>query len=737
MEDDILGSFNFDSVPEEVGKEVDATMEKSKLESGPSPYDDMSPTETLVYLYMYYAISQNKIETEENKLLFDYSDFYTFVSELTAYSLDEFIQKYDLHAVADLVKKAKEIVDDVNILENPHESFKSTVAKVYSRLTSFYLRPVIVNLPITYSVTQAVKKIRTSGTLVKLRGLVRAVKPPYFFEEAVKVVCDGMITLETYRGDFWDNIPASKKINTKELRKLAEEKGCEQIQLKPYEIKVLEIEVVDLPEDAEGGSPASVIVYALGDDVWFNAGDQIELIAVVRGKKRGNIKELVLQYEYHRELKKEENLVVDWNVVNKLKHMPFPHNFMSLLASFGAPVYGWWVTKAFLLASAVLKPELSEYATNKVIDPLPILLVGDPQVGKTSLANLATQYVKPSVRVKSTGITPAGLILSAEKTEGGRWIYKPGLLLQYKGGLIVIEELSRNPQIADDLLLPIETGEVTRSTAGGTINIRTNVWALFVTNPAGGVWNDGLGLKDNLSFLSDAFLTRVSVHVMRKPVEKRVAKLVSKVMFLDKKSLYRGLPFTPDEVKMLIQYLRTLPNPRLSPEALEVLVSYAEEKGEEVIGPRDEINIIRLAKGIAKIDFKDEVLPEHMKFAIMLEEQRRMMNYGGYVDDISKIAGPTTSQALLERITEEVYKIVKAKCEVERKGVTPTEVLYELRETNPKLHDMIMDIASQMGESNVQLMRKILAKLVEENKLVLVDMGRKKAYCDAPVSDPF
>jgi len=683
------------------------------MESAHDVYDNLTRWMELYIKHCFLSEHKCKTQVVNNSLHLDYADLYHFTVQLLNNPNDFPELKEDIE-IDGLPDREPPIFPPEEVTNIALYALDNVVGADALDVDD----AVVVDLPLSMSVTEMKRTVQSSDIYVKVTAFVVHPTDSYFWDRCKVVQCTDNPAMYIKKcADFWASESATSiKFTQQELEALE----CERRTTKYEEVKVTQFSVADPPELASSGTPSIVTVYSLGKQVELSTGDLIELIGIVRGKKRRGIREITLEYIMHRPLKQTETAeVLNTEVVTKLHRLKFPDNFFHLLVSYEPLVFGWWTVKAHMLALSVLKPQFVRFGNNKVLSTVPLLLAGDPEVGKSSLGNTLIEYIVPSTRVKASSATEAGLTFAVEvdPTTGQR-VYRAGTLIMNDGGVVVVEELSSNPQIAKALYLVMENGEISRSTAGGTIRVPVRTWLVFVTNPSEGKWNDALSVSENLKFVDEAFLSRTILFIMRDTRQHTEMKLTQRLITTPVQEIYEDLTFTREEVKHLITYLRKLPNPVVGADARKVLDEWLDSiRGKLPISPREIIHLLLVATGIAKIDFSDEVKEQHMRLALFLLHHRIMMNHGEHLPSVVGATPMLTPDDAELRVKNCVLDALKQLCRTGSK-FKASDVAKHMRSHDADCYNIVKAYAKKYNYTLSSLVKRMLDAMFEEGLVV-------------------
>ena len=598
---------------------------------------------------------------------------------------------------------------------------------------------IITNLPSKLSTDEAL--LMPEGTIVSVVGIVNEADEGYLFPEYANAICpsedgEGFVFVRVY-GDFLKGRPAEvpKKCieprhfrvpNGADVRSVVQ--GLPEWVTRPEHLRYIEtykkvdvqrFKVFSLPER---GRVRDIDVFVYGKTVNLTSilGKKVEVVGTIKGKRTRGIERKVLMFDAYKVLSEEEapNASRVQPLLDRLKKIPFPQRLLVLAVNIAPFLCCLTAHKLVSLLAVIYRPEKSD---SDAVPPklIHMLFAGDPETGKSSLMRRLAELVYPSKVVNAGSATWPGLTFSVDFNEHGQRVYRVGLIPLYSGGLLGIEELKTAKRGFDpNLLLDyLSSGRVSRSSAAGDIEITALTQIVSTTNPVNVRWDDQLSLTSNLSFLGEAFVSRFLVLVFRDRRDKmyRVYSLMSRV---SEEELFERLPFTFDEMKVLVRYFRSMPNPKVSRDALSVLYDGLVES-EDV--PQRELNrIVMISQSIAKLDFSDAVKPEHMRLALTVYRLVTFVNTGS-----ASNAGSSLFPGDRERrVRSAVLEFVRAKCDEQysKYGVF----------TGIDEEDLYRHLTSEGIALSYKAFRDLLNSLVNEGllkKFYSTAYG-KRVYCD-------
>ena len=244
------------------------------------------------------------------------------------------------------------------------------------------------------------------------------------------------------------------------------------------------------------------------------------------------------------------------------------------------------------------------------IDPVHILLLGDPGTGKTDILRSVSNLHPVTSFGLGSGASKAGLSAAVKGNE----ILK-GLLPMANNGICCIDELNLMKR-ADYAALysAMEKGFITYDKANKHFQLDAKVRVIATSNPKGDrfVGNIISILKQQIPFDS-ALLTRFHlVFLIRKPGLERFAKITKKIVQNDKiKVSIKDMEFIKDYVDFAEQVDVEFPK-EFEKQVVEFSTKLKKDEKKYLIeiSPRLVIGLIRIAKASARMELRKTVKKE-------------------------------------------------------------------------------------------------------------------------------
>ncbi|XP_065834436.1 DNA helicase MCM8-like [Oscarella lobularis] len=363
----------------------------------------------------------------------------------------------------------------------------------------------------------------------------------------------------------------------------------------------------------------------------------------------------------------------DMDAIDEIRS--YKNVFKTLVRSFCPAIYGHELVKAGLVLG--LFGGVSKYSGEKNRIPIRgnphVLVVGDPGMGKSQMLQAAANLAPRGVYVCGNTTTASGLTvtLSKEGATGGDYALEAGALVLGDQGCCCIDEFDKMGHQHQALLEAMEQQSISIAKAGIVCSLPARTSILAAANPAGGHYNKGRTVAENLK-MGSALLSRFDLVfiLVDNPNEEMDAMLSKHVMavhggrngshalssaasFLptqdedesrriweEQKPLSERLKLAPGEelplvspqlLRKYIGYARQCVYPKLSPEAAQVLQDFYLKLRKDYhcdqstpITTRQLESLIRLAEARARVDLR-EVANEHdaedvvelMKYSMM------------------------------------------------------------------------------------------------------------------------
>ena len=415
-------------------------------------------------------------------------------------------------------------------------------------------------------------------------------------------------------------------------------------------------------------------------------------VPIIKKSKNGSVGELYIHAFY---IEKDEEDIeekaknIDDKEVELINRIAKDKNVVQKLSDYAfREVSGYDMIKR-----AVLLQLVSSGGNIDVRTSIHILLISDPGVGKSTLMESLIQkfpFAKKVYAVTSSGPGLVGSVVR-EKTEFGEsWVLRAGVLAETDGGVVCIDEFSRNKELYNYLLGVMEQQKIEINKAGVIDAVLpARVAILAACNPRFGRFNPDLTVWEQINLPKELLDRFDLIFVIKDKIDKKkdediadfsIDNYNSKVRerkgkSSGKKFVINGVELNDELLLKYVLYARQI-EPEISDEARKIIKEYyvsvrkmSEAKGTFGISARQLGSIIRLAVAHAKLRLSEVVEAVDAEEAIRLVDTcLKQIAYdpeSGSID-IDKIAG--TPKSKRDKV-EKVLGIVKELCELSENGL--------------------------------------------------------------------
>jgi DNA replicative helicase MCM subunit Mcm2 (Cdc46/Mcm family) len=341
-----------------------------------------------------------------------------------------------------------------------------------------------------------------------------------------------------------------------------------------------------------------------------------------------------------------------------------------------------------------------------------ILFVGDPDTYKSTIMKYITNVHDNCILADSTAVSNAGIKASAVKMDDGRMSIRAGLLPEFNGGVVFLDEFGDlKDDIYADLKAPMIDGRVSKHVAGEDFDAQAETGILASMNPVEGVYDDNKTIYENLARLEKPLITRFDIiFKFSKNSHDYDSQEIRKHF---KKCDINGKPeeyLTDDEIRRFINYVKDT-DPTITDDAIDTANNFFEElekKGGEKSGTetRTENAVMKFATAIAKWHMSSEVRGVHVDEAIELFTAS-LDTLGMSLKDGQVINERTLRKNKDGRL--EAIRISFEEIKNEEGYVFPDELIEQIKKHN------VFTSVSQI-ESMLEMMR-MEGRLSEKNKM--------------------
>mgnify|MGYP003322699942 FL=1 len=320
----------------------------------------------------------------------------------------------------------------------------------------------------------------------------------------------------------------------------------------------------------------------------------------------------------------EGNKMPDEELVKKFKVLEEKNKLVeSIIDGFAYNIYEKRNEKKAILCSLIGSKWIGQVGKGNP-PMIHILFVGDPDTYKSTIMKYTINVSDNCVLADSTTVSNAGIKAIAVKMDDGRWSIRAGLLPEYNGGVVFLDEFGDlKEDIYADLKAPMIDGRVSKHVAGEDFNAQAETGILASMNPVEGVYDDNKTIYENLARLEKPLITRFDIifKFSKSSPEYDSGKIREHFKISD----INGKPeeyLTDNEIKLFINYVKNI-DPKVTEEAIDTSNKYFEElekKGGEKSGTetRTENAVMKFAVAIAKWHMSKEVKKAHVIEALDL-----------------------------------------------------------------------------------------------------------------------
>eukprot|EP00792_Barthelona_sp_PAP020_P012118 TRINITY_DN657_c0_g1_i1.p1 TRINITY_DN657_c0_g1~~TRINITY_DN657_c0_g1_i1.p1 ORF type:complete len:735 (+),score=169.63 TRINITY_DN657_c0_g1_i1:61-2265(+) len=451
------------------------------------------------------------------------------------------------------------------------------------------------------------------------------------------------------------------------------------------------IQVQEAPEQLpDGATPHTVIVHAYNQMVeTVVPGDRVLLTGIfkasgmrINAKMRTQrsvfatyIDALHIRKDTQRKIFNDENMNFDVDKVQQYYALSRRSDCYEILTRNLAPsIFGHDDVKKGLLCQlfGAVRKELTGI---KVRPEINILLVGDPGTAKSQLLQHVHQLSPRGIYTSGKGSSAVGLTAYVTKDQDtGEHVLESGALVLSDLGICCIDEFDKaSKQTTTILHEAMEQGTISVAKAGiiATLNARTSI--LAAANPIESKYNPRLSVSENINMiptlLSRFDLVYLILDVPDEEEDRRLAKHIVS-LFYDEREESISDNFDVEFLAEYISYARQKINPKLTPEAAEVLRDgyvdlrgVGKQSGAITATLRQLESLIRIAESLARMEYQEEVTREHVKEAIRLMKsafQSSATDSRGILDMDALLTGHSAEERrTVKRIAEMIVEAFK------------------------------------------------------------------------------
>jgi len=262
-----------------------------------------------------------------------------------------------------------------------------------------------------------------------------------------------------------------------------------------------------------------------------------------------------------------------------------------------------------------------------------VLLLGDPGTAKSQFLKFSEKAAPIAVYTSGKGSSAAGLTAAITKDSNG-FSLEGGAMVLADGGIVCIDEFDKmDPKDRVAIHEAMEQQTISIAKAGITTMLNTRCSVLAAANPRFGTYDDLASTSEQMDF-ETTILSRFDMMFLVRDVRdpERDFNLAKHLCGLHKgEHVEAEGEIKVGELRKYLAYCRSRCEPRIGPEAAEVLanhyISIRKSMKEEKEAGRDNgipitvrqlEAIVRISESLAKMELKDDVDIEHVEEALRL-----------------------------------------------------------------------------------------------------------------------
>jgi len=262
-----------------------------------------------------------------------------------------------------------------------------------------------------------------------------------------------------------------------------------------------------------------------------------------------------------------------------------------------------------------------------------VLLLGDPGTAKSQFLKFSEKAAPIAVYTSGKGSSAAGLTAAITKDSNG-FSLEGGAMVLADGGIVCIDEFDKmDPKDRVAIHEAMEQQTISIAKAGITTMLNTRCSVLAAANPRFGTYDDLASTSEQMDF-ETTILSRFDMMFLVRDVRdpERDFNLAKHLCGLHKgEHVEAEGEIKVGELRKYLAYCRSKCEPRIGPEASEVLanhyISIRKSMKEEKEAGRDNgipitvrqlEAIVRISESLAKMELKDDVDIEHVEEALRL-----------------------------------------------------------------------------------------------------------------------
>ncbi|KAM5246056.1 DNA helicase MCM8 isoform 2-T2 [Ctenodactylus gundi] len=447
--------------------------------------------------------------------------------------------------------------------------------------------------------------------------------------------------------------------------------------------------------------------------------------------KHGTLMEFSLKDFYAiQEIQAEENLFK--LIVNSLCPVIFGHELVKAglaLALFGGS---------------------QKYADDKNRIPIRgaphVLVVGDPGLGKSQMLQAVCSVAPRGVYVCGNTTTTSGLTVTLSKdSSSGDFALEAGALVLGDQGICGIDEFDKMGSQHQALLEAMEQQSISLAKAGVVCSLPARTAIVAAANPVGGHYNKAKTVSENLK-MGSALLSRfdlvfilldtpneqhdhlLSEHVIALRAGKQravssatvarvnsqdsntsVLEVVSEKPLSDRLKIVPGETIDPIPHQLLrkyIGYARQYVNPRLSPEAAQVLQDFylelrkqSQRLNSSPITTRQLESLIRLTEARARLELREKATKEDAEDIVEIMKYSML---GTYSDEFGNLDFERSQHGSGMSNRSKAKRFISALNNIAERTYNNLFQFHQLRQIARELNIQVVDFENFIGSLNDQ-----------------------------------
>jgi len=431
--------------------------------------------------------------------------------------------------------------------------------------------------------------------------------------------CGDILIARKFRSKITERCPDCKVLY--EFYKPNSSEDTRRIQLK---------EMMD--DFSDGKLPFTISADIYGKSVWeVELSDKVRITGIFRSiplrMQDGKISQEfipTIQIISVKNLKDDKAEQPSMELMKKLKDLELQGKLVNkVIDGFAYNIYKKRMEKKAIICSLIGSQWIGQVGKGNP-PMIHILFVGDPDTYKSTIMKYIINVSDNCILADSTTVSNAGIKAVAIKMDDGRWSISAGLLPEYSGGVIFLDEFGDlKTDIYADLKAPMIDGWVSKHVAGEDFNGIAETGILASMNPTEGVYDENSTVYENLERLPKPLITRFDAIFKFSKMSPDYDSAQIRAHF--KKSDLYGKPegyLTDNEIKLFINYVKTIPV-KITPDAFDRSAQYFaefEQRGGEKTGTetRTENAVMKFAVALAKWHMSLVVSAQHVDEAIKL-----------------------------------------------------------------------------------------------------------------------